>query len=172
VEPIPYQVSKADYMDVFVVARLPLFAKMLALLTVLFALLDLVPLYLSCGCTAMTLPRIASGLLTAAVPGAIICGSLLLLCWLSARALARTLEKIGQGTSMAWDDEALHIRTQFGSDSYPWAMFEKWNETRRVLLLSLTRMHVFHFPKRDFSEEQLDALRAQIVQAGVRKPSS
>ena len=166
-KPIPYQVLRADYFDVYVFGRLRTYAKVFALLVALVASFRLLPFTIECGCDALTFSLVVSAVSEGALLAGMICGSLLLLSLLSANAMARTLEKIGQETAVAWDGDHLHLRTRFGSDSYPWGLFEKWSETRRMLMLSLTRMHVFHLPKRDFSAEALQDLRVRIANAGV-----
>lgn len=166
-DPVQICVTKADLVDVYIRSRLARFAKMFALIMLLLALIDLIRLVVQCGLGAIDAAFVISALLEGMLVSSVVCGALLGLAWLSTNAMARTLEKIGRDTSITWDDEHLHVRSQFGSDSYPWTMFEKWSQSRHVLMLALTRMHIFHFPKRDFSPGELEALRAELVRAGV-----
>ena len=157
---IRYDLSKSDYREFFVMScarrlwRVALIGG--ALLTGLNVWTDY------CRCGYITTPE----LLNAALWGfgialAACLGVLLLNAW-SAGRIHDAMEPIAKGQSISWDDEEVRLKSDFYACAYPWVLFKRSLESKRVIAAYLTSMSPLLFPKRAMSPEELADLQKHL----------
>ena len=157
---ISYNLSRSDYREFYVVSsarrlwRVALVGG--TLLTALNAWTDY------CRCSYITTHQ----LLVAASWGfgialAACLGVVLLNAW-SAGRIHDAMKPIAKGQSVSWDDEGVRLNSDFYACAYPWVLFKRSLETKRVIAAYLTSMSPLLFPKRAMSPEELADLQNRL----------
>lgn len=157
---IAYHLSKADYREFYVVSgarRLWKFGLLVgALVTGLNAWSD----YCRCGYLGFDdiLREAAWGFGFAAV----VCLAVLLLSAWSAGKIHAAMEPIAKDQTLSWNDDSIRLTSRFYEASYPWELFGRILETKRVIAAYVTSMSPLLFPKNALSDEEIAEFRDRL----------
>ena len=157
---IDYQLTKSDYREFYVLAcarRVWKFCLVMgAVLTGLNAWSDY------CRCHYLTI----NAVLTEAMWGfGLAIGAslvVLLLNVLGAANIHRALKPVARGLTISWDEEVVHLRSDFYSATYPWSLIKRPIETKHVIGAYLTSVSPLLFPKSAMTDDEIGELRKHL----------
>ena len=157
---IDYRLTKADYRDFYLRSSARRLWKFGLLVGVLLTGLNAWSDYCRCGDLSL------NDLLREAEWGfgfaAAVCFAVLLLNAWSAAKIHDAMEPIAKEQTLSWDENGMRLASRFYSASYPWELFKRGFESKRVFAAYITSVSPVLFPKSAMSDGEIAELRGHL----------
>ena len=162
---IRFELTKADFRELYFVQtwrRIWKFGLLLGtLLTAWMVLQDY------CGCGLPSFMDILRRALVGFGIAVIACALILALNTWAGSSMFEHYKRLGRETALRWDEDHVHIQSQYATASYPWKLPCRWTETRSLLVIYLAEMIPLLIPKRAVDASQIEQIKERLGAANI-----
>ena len=95
------------------------------------------------------------------------CALILALNTWAGSAMFEHYKRLGVETNLRWDEEHVHVQSQYATASYPWSLPCRWTETRSLLVIYLAEMIPLLIPKRAVDASEIEGIKTHLGAANV-----